>query len=90
MALLKCLIPPFSGACSLVFLPTFRLDELCYNVKRCEVQARPCRRTGVAGGACAVQGAHEQRGMAATAFPPQGFKAAIDRASTFVCVSSRL
>ena len=44
-------------------------------------------RVGGAGEPGADKGAHEQRGMAATAFPPLNFKAAIARARTSCEVS---
>ncbi len=76
MALLKCSYAGVSYACVNLL---WRQQYAC-------VSARPRRRTGVAGGACAEQGAHEKRGMAATAFPPQNFKAAISPCKHFLFV----
>lgn len=51
-------------------------DELYYQQMNGEVRARPRRRTGVAGGAGADKGAHEQRGRGHATSPRKGKVAA--------------
>ena len=71
-----------------VFCTLSSPDELSYNAYRCEYRACPRLACGRCGGARRGQGTHEQQGMAASLFPPQNIKAAIDRASTF-CLCER-
>jgi hypothetical protein len=65
----------------LVFRHTWSYYTLPYEKQNVGSHARPRRRTGVAGGACAEQGAHPQKGMAGLLVPPRKkIRPAIDRA----------
>ena len=75
------------ASCSCI-LHTVKSRWTSYNANRCEYQACPRLACGRCGGARRGQGTHEQQGMAASLFPPQNIKAAIDRASTF-CLCER-